>query len=70
MFLYRTEKSKDIIVLEIGGDIKFQLPHRVEEFEDKDTPVYTQQYPKPSLRNILFLEFPELRDKDKEKGNS
>jgi hypothetical protein len=69
---YRTEKSNDDVVLEVANDILKLLPVSIEDFTDtKDShtgPI--QNIPRPSLKDILFKEAPELKDKEKEKSKA
>lgn len=70
MFLYacRSEKTNDEIVTEIATDIMHHLPESVDVIPDKDGPGQPsfQSVPRPSLKNILIKEAPDLKDKKME----
>ncbi|KAK3092231.1 hypothetical protein FSP39_000084 [Pinctada imbricata] len=69
--LMGSEKSNDEIVLEMVDDIQRHLPHSIEDYSDvreSQTSSHAQQIPRPSLKDILFKEAPEMKDKEKEKS--
>ena len=67
---FRSEKSNDEIVLEIVDDIQRHVPLTIEDYSDvrESQTSSTQQLPRPKLKDILFKEAPEMKDKEKEKG--
>lgn len=71
--IFRTEKSNDDVVLEVANDILRLLPVSIEDYTDvrESHGGQIQNIPRPSLKDILFKEAPELKDKEKErsKGN-
>lgn len=46
------------------------LPHSIEALisDDDANPMIHQNVPKPTLKNILFKEVPEMKDKEKAKS--
>lgn len=64
-----TEKSNDDVVLEVANDILRLLPVSIEDFTDvrESHGGQIQNIPRPTLKDILFKEAPELKDKEKEK---
>ena len=68
----RTEKSNDDVVLEVASDILKQLPVSIEDYTDlrESHGGQIQNIPRPSLKDILFKEAPELKDKEKEKSRA
>ena len=46
------------------------LPESIEAFisDDEVAPMIHQNIPRPSLKNILFKEAPEMKDKEKAKS--
>ncbi|XP_052105827.1 dynein axonemal heavy chain 6-like isoform X2 [Mytilus californianus] len=64
-----SDKSNDQIVLEISENIMKELPESIEAFicDEDANPMIHQNVPRPTLKNILFKEVPEMKDKDKAK---
>lgn len=64
-----TEKSNDDVVLEVANDILRLLPVSIEDYTDvrESHGGQIQNIPRPSLKDILFKEAPELKDKEKER---
>lgn len=64
-----TEKSNDDVVLEVANDILKLLPVSIEDYTDvrESHGGQIQNIPRPSLKDILFKEAPELKDKEKER---
>ncbi|CAG2255487.1 DNAH [Mytilus edulis] len=64
-----SDKSNDQIVLEISENIMKELPESIEAFicDEDANPMIHQNVPRPTLKNILFKEIPEMKDKDKAK---
>lgn len=70
VFHFRSDKSNDQIVLEISENIMKELPESIEAFicDEDANPMIHQNVPRPTLKNILFKETPEMKDKDKAKS--
>ena len=68
---FRSEKkSSDQIVEEIANDILHQLPETVEELAEGDVRASSTGLFTLRLKHILTRELPDLRDKEKNRGEA
>lgn len=68
VFLSRSEKSNDDIVLDVAAEILQKLPKTVEDQAEFEVQPGYHHLPQLRLKNILLRDLPDFKDKEKEKG--